>query len=149
MQARCLAARADRLQISHTEEYQSISMCFTWFMWKPRALFKAERTLFSTMLYPELLQTRVAKAQIAVDAAEDHRRQEDFCTHGAAGLVHTQAWDVDLHLWNSMQHWLGLHYAVRPTVNTVCTVCTMWFQLVMVLHRGRETRTRLLWFHHK
>lgn len=105
MQAWSLAFRADRLQISYTEEKQPLSMCFTCFMWKSKALFKAERTIFSTSLYPELLQTRITKAKITTNAAEDHWTQEDLSTHSTAGLIHTLAWDVSLHLWNSMLHW--------------------------------------------
>lgn len=148
MPAWSVALGADRLQISYTEEKQSPSVYSTWFTWKSKALLKAERTLFSTMLFPELLQTWLAKAATTADAAEDHRSQEGLPTHSAVGLVYTQTWDVSLHLWNSVQHWWvstrqwNLYSLCMYTMYHMCS--TAWTRAA-----GERGETQLLWFHHK
>lgn len=105
MQSWSMAYGADRFQINCTYEKQSLSMCSTWFTWKSKACFEAERAFFSAMFYPEFLQTGITKAKITTDAAEDHWSHKDVPTHSTARLIHTLTWDVNLHLWNSVQHW--------------------------------------------
>lgn len=145
MRAWSVAHRADRLQISYTEEKQSLSMCFTWLMWKSKVLFKAERTLFSTTLCPKLLQTRAAKATTTTDAAEDQWSQERFPAHSAVGLVHIKAWDVILHLWNSTQHWwvsTGQYNLYSLCMDSMYHGCST--ACVLVLQQEKEERDAAL-----